>query len=96
MDGARLLDGPLHVYVDAVFGVPTSWSKKKQAEALAGTVWPIGRIDLDNIIKGMDALNEIVWVDDNQVVSIRAVKRYGPEPHLLIKVRKIGEPQDEE
>ena len=59
---------------------PRSWSQKKQRMAIAGLVRPIGRPDLDNIIKSPDALNAITWCDDTQVVDVRASKRYSDRP----------------
>ena len=40
--------------------------------------FPIGRIgDLDNFVKFyMDCMNKIVYLDDSQVIELRAVKEY--------------------
>ena len=41
-------------------------------------VYPIGRIgDIDNFIKFyMDCMNKLVYLDDSQVIELRAVKEY--------------------
>lgn len=46
------------------------------------------RVDLDNLSKGvLDACNEVVWKDDNQVVSLTLIKRTGcKEPGVAATV----------
>lgn len=55
-----------------------------------------GRADLDNLIKLVsDALNGIAWVDDSQVVAIRAaMERGAPDPGTAIRVYPIGDDRD--
>jgi Holliday junction resolvase RusA-like endonuclease len=81
------VDGPIAVEVEAVFPIPASWPKAKQAEAEAGRVKPTGKPDADNVLKVCDALNGVVWFDDAQVVEARIVKRYARLPGLTITVR---------
>ena len=47
--------------------------------------------DIDNFSKGiLDALNTVVWHDDDQVVELIIKKRYRKnEPGTFIKIRKI-------
>lgn len=89
MAGAAPILGPLKVQVLAAFSVPASWSKKKQADAINGVVRPTGRPDLDNVVKMLDALNEVVWKDDAQIVNASIVKRYSDRPRLLIEVEGL-------
>lgn len=76
------MEGPLKLSVQAGLPIPRSWSKKKQAAALAGEEWPTGRPDLDNYIKQicdrMTTLN--FWKDDSSVVIITATKVYSENP----------------
>lgn len=83
------LEGPLTAVVVAIFPVPASWSNKKRQAALAGHVWPTTIPDADNLLKVLDACNEIVWRDDKQIVDARIVKRYGDRPRLIVEVREI-------
>ena len=89
MAGRPLLDGPVLVKIVAVFAVPASWSKRKRAAALAGTIRPTVKPDLDNTLKLCDALNGIVWRDDAQVVTATGRKIYGDRPGLSIEVLPI-------
>ena len=90
MKGQKPLGGPLKLTVTAFMSVPRSWSNKKRDAALAGTVLPTGRPDVDNFIKQIDALKEIVWHDDAQVVDGRVIKLYDEHPRLRIEVAPIG------
>lgn len=84
------LEGPLCVVVVAIFPVPASWSEKKRRAAYAGAIWPTVKPDADNLIKVLDACNEVVWRDDKQIVDARIVKRYGERPRLVIEVREVA------
>ena len=90
MNGEPPLEGPLSVVVVAIFPVPSSWSRKKRdAAALRNEIWPTVKPDADNLLKVVDALNEVVFRDDKQIVDARIVKRYGDRPRLIIEVREI-------
>ena len=80
------LEGALRVRVLACFGVPQSWSAKKRAAAISGAVRPSKRPDIDNVVKIFDALNQVVWVDDAQVVEAWVEKIYTDRPRLRIEV----------
>ena len=86
--GATVAEGPLFVTVEVGVKVPRSWTKKRQAQALTGALFPTGKPDLDNIIKLIsDALNGIAWRDDSQITTVQASKRYSAMPGALVMVR---------
>lgn len=87
MQGAPPLGGPLDARVCAYLPVPRSWSKRKQAMALAGQHFPTGKPDADNFLKNLDALTGIVFRDDAQIVDASVWKRYSTEPRLVIEIR---------
>jgi Holliday junction resolvase RusA-like endonuclease len=77
------------VEVNLVFhkSVPKSWSKKKQQEALDGLILPQMKPDIDNYIKTVfDALNGVVWVDDSQVCSVNAKKKYSEKAGIDVGI----------
>lgn len=85
--GQPCLEGALTLSVEITVAIPPSWSKRKQADALAGRLRPTGKPDNSNRLKLLeDALNGIVWKDDSQLVDVRVVKRYGPEPGAVLTV----------
>ena len=93
--GQPVLEGPLRVRIVATVSVPASWSKKKQAAALAGEIYPTGKPDGDNIVKlYCDALNQLIWKDDSQIVKLRFEKRYGAYPETVLTVGRVDEEFD--
>lgn len=87
MAGRPPVDGPLRTTMIATFPIPASWSKKKTAAALAQQVYPTKKPDADNLLKCLDALNEVVFRDDAQIIDARIFKEYGERPCLRIEVR---------
>ena len=68
---AVLLDGPLEVKILIFKPMLKSFSKKKSKLAEAMLLRPITKPDADNYAKGpMDALKDIIWKDDGQVVDL--------------------------
>lgn len=86
MAGRPPLEGPLHLSLECDFLVPASWSVKKKAAANYKSSKP----DLDNLAKiAKDSMNGIVWIDDAQVASIYAIKRYRPVAQTRIVVTQL-------
>ncbi|OQS40560.1 RusA family crossover junction endodeoxyribonuclease [Chromobacterium haemolyticum] len=91
MAGNPLIAGPADVEIAMFLPVPTSWSKKKQAAALQGQVYPTKKPDADNVIKAIfDGINGVVWVDDVQACDIVVRKRYADKPGVEVTVREIA------
>jgi Holliday junction resolvase RusA-like endonuclease len=84
------LDGPLVVEMKIVMPIAKSWPKKRQKAARDGAERPIKKPDWDNFAKVVDALNQVVWVDDGQVVDGRVLKFYGDKPGTWITVRSLN------
>jgi Holliday junction resolvase RusA-like endonuclease len=78
---------PVSIEIDAVFGIPKSYSKKKRKAALDGTLGYFGVKDIDNIVKSvLDALVGCCFQDDRQIVSVKASKRFGESPFIRISI----------
>lgn len=88
--GARMpIDGPLEVEMKIVFPITQSWPKKRQAAARSGAERPTKKPDADNLLKTLDALNMVVWLDDAQVVRAVVEKFYGDKPGMWIRVSPL-------
>lgn len=84
------LRGAVALEVIVLRAPPKSLSKKKRLAAVNGTLRPTTRPDLDNIVKCIkDALNEVAWQDDSQIVALHASKQYAEQPRCIIKVRSL-------
>ena len=87
MGGRKPIIGPVTLTALFELSVPSSWSKARRAAAIAHSIRPTGKPDLDNYVKAaLDAINGIVVVDDAQVVEIRARKVYGLNPKTTVTV----------
>ena len=84
------ITGPLAVRVVANMPIPKSWSKSKQFDARTGQLAHTTKPDADNILKILDALNGIVWIDDAQITMASVEKRYSAQPELVVIVRQEG------
>jgi len=81
---------PVRLVVTLALQVPASWSKKRQAMAIAGAIRATKKPDADNVLKGLkDGCNGIVWKDDAQVVSIELAKAYGATPAASVAVFEL-------
>lgn len=87
MAGRPPIEGPVVASIFIALPVPASWSKKKQAQALADQLLPITKPDSDNVVKAVfDAINGVVWGDDTQVVDHVARKRYRARPGVSVTI----------
>lgn len=89
--GATPIRGPVALDVYAYHAIPRSWPRAKRASAIDGFIRPTGpRNDLDNVVKAVsDALNGVAYLDDGQVVELRAERAYSVEPRVSVEVRAI-------
>jgi len=87
------LEGPLTLRVFAYRPIPASWSQKKKQEAVTRRLRPIGKPDLDNLIKHLkDCLGQVgFWCDDKQVVRLFAIKCYSTIPGWEIELTQTKE-----
>lgn len=91
MAGKDILQFALDVTIMFIFSPPKSWSKRKRNKAISGYMHHTVKPDLDNLIKNLDALNEIVFNDDNQIVKITAKKMYGEIPMAIFEIEEIDQ-----
>ncbi|MCT3427721.1 RusA family crossover junction endodeoxyribonuclease [Limosilactobacillus fermentum] len=87
--GLEPYDGPLEVCMEFYRPVQASISRKERVRRLSGAHRPIVKPDLDNYIKSTsDALNGIIWADDNLIISLEAKKFYAERPHLTVEIKE--------
>lgn len=87
--GLDPFDGPLEVRMEFYRPVQASISKKDRSRRLSGVHRPTVKPDLDNYIKSTsDALNGILWADDNLIISLQADKFYSERPRLVVEINE--------
>jgi Holliday junction resolvase RusA-like endonuclease len=88
MGPATPLETPVAVYIYINHAIPASYSKKRKEACLNRLERP-KKMDIDNVCKCvLDAMNGIVYVDDRQVVSLHATKRYDTISSVHVCVRE--------
>lgn len=91
MDGAALFTGPVMLEVTMYCPIRPSWSKKKQAQGLAGDIYPTSKPDADNCMKAVcDALNGVAWKDDTQVTDAHIRKRFSETPRVDVIITPLA------
>lgn len=82
---------PLKMEVEFTYEVPKSASKRLKERMEAGEVFPVGKPDVDNILKLVqDSGNGLIWHDDSQIVEVEARKVYGREYKTEIRIVEVG------
>lgn len=83
MNGRPPIAGPVRAEIIVDLPVPTSWSAKRRDAALRGGVRPTTWPDADNYIKAaLDAINEIVVINDSQIVCQQAIRQHSAAQDL--------------
>jgi Holliday junction resolvase RusA-like endonuclease len=91
MEGRDQLQGPTRVRIRAFMPTPQAIAKHKAKgpAAESGALRPVTKPDADNFAKVIDALNGIVWPDDNQVVELTVEKFYSSRPRLELEAAEL-------
>lgn len=88
--GQTLLEGELSIEVKAYFKIPKSTSKKKRKSMIDKCIRPTKKPDIDNILKIIgDALNDIAYKDDKQIVKASIEKYYSEEPRVELEIKEV-------
>ena len=78
--GLPLREGPVWLGIEAVFQRPKSHIKNRGGVGVVrpdAPAFPYSRGDATNLAKGIeDALNQIAWADDSQVVELTVRRRW--------------------
>ena len=86
---SQVLEGRIEINITAYFKIPNNTSKKMEEQMLENNLSPTKKPDVDNIAKVvLDALNKVVFKDDNQVSKIFVEKKYDTEERLHIEVKE--------
>lgn len=77
--GVRVIGKPRGV----ILTVGVQFTRPKTAKRTEHTVRP----DIDKCLRAvLDALTGVGYADDSQVVSVRAVKLYGPSERVMVEI----------
>lgn len=83
-------DAVLDLQVLAYCGIAKSTSNKKRLLMLSHVLRPSKKPDGDNILKAVaDALNEVAYDDDKQLVDMQIHKFFAEEPRIEIRLQEV-------
>lgn len=83
-----LLTSSLKVSLFFYFIPPKSWSKNQKLLAIGQ--YKRTKPDIDNLIKTvLDAANNRLWKDDNQIVEIYSFKQYAERPKIILELEEL-------
>ena len=89
MGSNAVLETPVTVAIYITVPIPASYSKKRTEACLKDIERPIKKPDIDNIAKCfLDAMNDIVYKDDTQVLTLHVTKVYGTVGMVEVMVRE--------
>lgn len=85
------LEGPVRMSLSAWLKIPKT-SKKKVEAMESGEIRPTKKPDMSNILKSVeDALNNLAYHDDKQIVELEIEKRYSTRPRIELVIEDITE-----
>jgi|SRR5690606_31633029 len=88
----KLLEGPIALELRVYRPIPKSFSRRKTELAENGDIRPTTKPDVDNYVKSVkDALKNVIWKDDSQVVRILVEKFYSQKPRIEIVIEPLYE-----
>lgn len=89
----ELIAGPVKLEMYFYTKIPVSWSQKKKDQSHGQM--DTRRPDLDNYIKFYaDAMNMVIFKDDNQIVELESKKIFSKNPRTEIVVIELPEVRD--
>ena len=84
-------DAMLDMRIIAFYGIPNSKSKKAKALMADGSIRPTKKPDSSNVLKAVeDALNNVAYHDDAQIVDTQVRKFFSEEPRVVVILQQIG------
>ena len=83
-------EGYVKLKLDLYYSIAKSDSTKKKLMKLNNELRPNKKPDIDNVVKLVaDALNEVAYKDDTQIIELRCRKFYSDIPRMEITIEDL-------
>lgn len=83
-------EGYVKIKLDLYYSIAKSDSKKKKLMKLNNELRPNKKPDIDNVVKLVaDALNEVAYKDDTQIIELECRKFYSDIPRIKITIEDL-------
>lgn len=84
------LRGPVTILITFLMPIPKATSAPKRRHMINNTLCHVVRPDVDNLsYLVVNAMKEIIYADDSQIVDLHVIKRYGEEPKTIVQVTEL-------
>ena len=84
------LEGPLRVDITFYLPIPKGVSARTRTQMLNGVIYHVKRPDRDNLAYPVvNAMNNLVYLDDSQIVSGDVQKLYGDKPKIVVRITDL-------
>lgn len=84
------ITGPISLHLTFMLPIPKSVSRLIRRQMIEGKIYPITRPDFDNLAYLItNAMNQLIYKDDSQIVDAKITKRYGEEPQTVVKIVQL-------
>ena len=85
-------EGPIKIAINCYYKIAKSDNKKLKESKLSGKVRPFNiKPDIDNVVKIIcDALNEVAYKDDTQIVELVATKHFADKPRVEVTIEALA------
>ena len=81
----------LDMRIIAFYGIPKSKSKKVKSQMVDGCIRPTKKPDSSNVLKAIeDALNNVAYHDDAQIVDTQVRRFYGNPPRVVVTIQEVN------
>ena len=83
-------EGYVKLNINLYYSIAKSDSKKKKLMKLNNELRPNKKPDIDNVVKLVaDALNEVAYKDDTQIIEIECRKFYSDIPRMEVTIEDL-------
>jgi Holliday junction resolvase RusA-like endonuclease len=84
------LEGPVKVHIHFYMPMPKDVTAPKRRQMINGIIVPCKRPDLDNLAYSVtNAMNELIYADDSQIIDLTLSKRYSENPKIVVKIIEL-------
>ncbi len=91
------LHGPVKVHINFYMPIPKSATKSVKKQMINGVCVPVKRPDIDNMAYTVtNAMKELVYEDDSQIIDLVISKRYAEVPKIVVKVIELDLAKNDE
>jgi Holliday junction resolvase RusA-like endonuclease len=82
--------GPVSLDITFCLPIPTSTGRSMQKQMANNSIAHTKKPDIDNLsYLVVNAMKDIIYRDDSQIVSLSLNKRYSDDPKTVVKVREL-------